>query len=201
MAEDNTNRRGLSRSEAQALCNRALSLSRADLARVNLSSGWREYTRVATNRITSAGGAEDVSLRITSIYGKRVASMDTNRLDKSSLVEAVRKSEQLARLAPENPEYLPKLGLQSYLEVEGYDTETGELAAEARAEASALGIQAAKGAGQVAAGYIDVRANANAIATSNGLFAYHAQTGVASTLTARAPDGVSSGWAGDEASA
>ena len=36
------------------------------------------------------------------------------------------------------------------------------------------------------------------MATSNGLFGYYSGTGVASTLTIRTPDGLSSGWAGDE---
>src|SRR5262245_12636304 len=50
----------------------------------------------------------------------------------------------------------------------------------------------------VAAGFIDVRAGSQAVATSKGLFAYASGTGVASTLTVRTPDGSSSGWAGDE---
>ena len=43
-----------------------------------------------------------------------------------------------------------------------------------------------------------MRAGSSAVATSNGLFAYRAGTGVASTLTIRTRDGQSSGWAGDE---
>jgi predicted Zn-dependent protease len=63
----------------------------------------------------------------------------------------------------------------------------------------ARGLEAAVASGTIAAGFMDVRAGANAVATSNGLFAHHASTGVASTLTVRTPDGQSSGWAGDEA--
>jgi predicted Zn-dependent protease len=58
---------------------------------------------------------------------------------------------------------------------------------------------AAAAAGTVAAGYIDARVGSRALATSGGLFGFHRSTGVASTLTARTPDGASSGWAGDEA--
>jgi predicted Zn-dependent protease len=46
---------------------------------------------------------------------------------------------------------------------------------------------------------MDVYAGAEAVATSNGLFAYHRSTGGASTMTVRTRDGASSGWAGDEA--
>src|SRR5262249_5568045 len=37
-----------------------------------------------------------------------------------------------------------------------------------------------------------------AVATSNGLYGYQSSTGVASTLTIRTMDGLSSGWAGDD---
>ena len=101
--------------------------------------------------------------------------------------------------APENPEYLSELGSQSYKPVEAYYPSTGEMDPGARAEAAALAIDAARGAGFVAAGFTDVRAGADTVATSNGLFAHHRRTGVASTMTVRTPDGSSSGWAGDEA--
>jgi predicted Zn-dependent protease len=165
---------------------------------VNVESGLRGFTRVAINRITTAGEATDVTVDITSVFGKRVASVETNRLDDESLRRAVRDAESLAKLAPENPEYLPELGEQKYAEVGGYYPSTSGLTSESRAQAAALGIRAADGAGAVAAGFIDVRAGSSAVATSNGLFAYRAGTGVGSTLTIRTRDGQSSGWAGDE---
>ncbi len=195
-----TTRKGLSRDEAQALCARVLSYATADDTRVNVDSGWRGYTRVATNRITSAGGSDNISVRVTSVFGKRVASVSTNRIDDASLADAVRKSEQLARLAPEDPEYMPELGPQEYSRVEGYYDTTGDLTTAARAEAAALAIEAARKEGFIAAGFMDVAAGSEAIANSRGLFAYHADTGVASTMTVRTPSGDSSGWAGGEAS-
>lgn len=192
-------RRGLSAEEARSLCDRILGLSQADHARVSVQSGWRGFTRFADNRITTSGGSSDVTVQITSVFGKRLASVSTNSLDQAALESAVRKSEELARISPENPEYMPELGAQEYAEIKGYHDSTGAMAPEARAEAAALAINEAKAAGFVAAGYIDVRAGARALATSNGLFAYHPSTGVAYTLTVRTPDGSSSGWAGDEA--
>lgn len=196
---DTSNQKGLSRDDSQALCERILNMSSADHVRLNITSGWRGYTRVATNKITSAGGSNDTSIRITSVFGKRVASVTTNRLEDALLKDAVRRSEALARLAPENPEYLSELGPQDYAEVNGYYGSTGDMEPVARAEAAALGIRKAQDEGFVAAGFMDVRAGTSAVATSSGLYAHHASTGVASTLTVRAPDGSSSGWAGDEA--
>src|SRR5690606_22335741 len=169
--------------------------------RINVYSGWRGYTRVATNRITSAGGAEEATVSIESTYGKRSASVSTTETDDASLTAALRESENLARIAPENDEFMPELGPQTYAEVNGYYESTGDLTTEARARAAALGIEKAKAAGDfVASGYMDVQAGAEAVATSAGLFAFHQGTGVTSTLTVRTPDDQSSGWAGDEAS-
>lgn len=193
-------RKGLSREDAKALCDRVLSLSQADEARVNVDSGWRGYTRVATNRITSAGGSEDVTVTVTSVFGKRQASISTTEIEGAALETTVRESERLARLAPESPERMTELGPQEYGAVEAYYDSTGALTTGARAEAAAQGIRNAQNAGLfVAAGYMDVVAGSQAVATSKGLFGFHQQTSVASTLTVRTPDDLSSGWAGDEA--
>ncbi len=197
--QETPTRRGLSEAEARELSEVVLGFAGADHTRVNINSGWRGFTRTATNRITTAGGTTNTTVQITSVFGMRVASVSTNALDPVSLEQAVRDSEALARLSPENPEYLPELGPQEYVGVDGYYSSTGDLTPEARAQSMARGLDAAQGSGTIAAGFMDVRAGAAAVATSNGLFAHHASTGVASTLTVRTPDGQSSGWAGDEA--
>ncbi|MBT8147980.1 MAG: TldD/PmbA family protein, partial [Gammaproteobacteria bacterium] len=191
--------RGLSATDIRNLSERILRFSRADYCRVNITSGWSGYTRVATNRITSAGGSDRTYATITSVFGKRVAAVETNQLDDANLQQAVRNSEAMARLAPENPEYLPELGAQNYQSVSGYYDSTGDLEPLTRAEAAAIAIRQARAAGQVAASFMDVRAEREAVATSNGLFGSHAGTGVAYTLTCRSPDGLQSGWAGDAA--
>ena len=192
-------RHGLSADQARELCELVLSFSGADNTRVNVNSAWRGFTRTAMNRITTAGGSTNTTVQITSVFGQRVARVTTNNLERSALEKAVKDSEALAQIAPEDPEYLPELAQQEYVEVEGYYPTTGDLVPETRAKSMALALEAAKGSDTLAAGFMDVRAGAGAIATSNGLFAYHSSTGVASTLTVRTPDGASSGWAGDEA--
>jgi predicted Zn-dependent protease len=182
----------------KALTDRVLSFAKADQSRVSVRSGVSGFTRTAMNRITTAGNTVDVSVRITSAIGKRVASVDTNRLDDRSLEQAVRDSETFARLSPENPEYLPEPPAQTYLDVEGYYGSTGALTTEDRARSASLVLERSKAANTIAAGFIDVFAGSQAVANRHGLFAYHASTGVASTLTVRTPDGASSGWAGDE---
>jgi predicted Zn-dependent protease len=62
-------------------------------------------------------------------------------------------------------------------------------------------LRQAKEAGVVAAGFIDTAASTIAIVNTRGLYAEHTATGAAHTMTMRAADGSSSGWAGGEATA
>src|SRR5262245_30982956 len=119
MQNSTSKRHGLSAAEARRLSEKILSFAKADHTRVNITSGITGFTRTAINRITTAGETNDVSVRIMSVFGKRVASVDTNRLDDASLQRAVQDAESLARIAPENPEYLSELGDQKYMQVDG----------------------------------------------------------------------------------
>src|SRR5688500_1975996 len=102
----------LSREEAQRLTQRVLSFSRAEQARVNVASTQEGNVRFAQNQLSTAGDVTNLSVVVTSAFGKRVASATTNRTDDASLRAAVEKSERLARLLPEDPEYLGELGPQ-----------------------------------------------------------------------------------------
>lgn len=195
----NQKRHGLSAAEARQLCERVLKFSKSENARVNISSGITGFTRTAANRVTTAGVTDDITVQITSAFGKRVASIDTNSLDDASLERAVRQSEEMARISPENPEYLPELGPQTYTAVDGYYDSTSNLTTESRAQAATLGIKAADAVRSVASGYIELQAGSVGIATSKGLFGHCYRTGTSSTLTVRTSDGLSSGWAGGQA--
>jgi predicted Zn-dependent protease len=103
----------LTREQAKALTDRALSFAKADETRVNVTSGWSGNTRFAGNEITTSGGTTDTSVTITSTVGKRRASATTNVLDDESLKRTVDFAERLARLSPEDPELMPELGPQT----------------------------------------------------------------------------------------
>jgi predicted Zn-dependent protease len=186
----------LSRQEAEALLRRALGFSRADQARVNLQSGTTGNTRFAVNQISTAGDVDNASLVVTSAFGRRVASAVTNNFGDEALRRVVETSERLARLSPENPEYMGELGPQEYPAVEAFFEATAALDAEARARAVREITTRAQDAGLVSTGYLPYGAGAQAVATSRGLFAYGAFTRAALTTTVRTPDGTGSGWAG-----
>ena len=190
----------LSRDDARALTSRVLSLSSADQTRVTVVSERSGHTRFADGSISTSGTTHDTSVTVTVAFGRRRASSSTNVLDDASLRRTVDLASRLARLAPEDPELMPELGPQTYTAVEAFVESTADLDAEARAEAIGRAIGAATIAGKPAgtifsAGYLEANARAIAVATSNGLFAYHRTTDADFSVTARTPDGTGSGWA------
>jgi predicted Zn-dependent protease len=185
-----------SREESQRISERALSFSRADEARVNLQSGATGNTRFAVNQITTSGDVSNASLVVTSAFGRRVASATTNRFDDEALRRVVETSERLARLTPENPEYLGELGPQEYPRVSSYFESTASLDAARRAAEVQRVVRPASAAGLVSAGFLINRGGSRAVATSQGLFAYDDATLATLTQTVRTPDGGGSGWAG-----
>jgi predicted Zn-dependent protease len=188
----------LTEERARDLIDRILAAAGADETSVGLTGVRRVNSRYAVNRITTAGESSDLSAAITARFGRRSATLSVNEFGEDSVTEAVRAAEAMARLAPEDPESMPLLGPQEYGVSEGWHESTAALDAPRRAAVAASAIEQAEAAPQdiTAAGFMDVRSGASAIGNSAGLFAYHAATSVAYSLTARTGDGTGSGWSG-----
>ncbi len=142
----------------------------------------------------------NVTVRVTATVGRRRASATTNVLDDQSLKRTVDLAISLARLSPEDPELMPELGAQTYPSIRAFVERTADLDPEVRNAAVKRAVDAATAAGKPAgavftAGFIQANANAVAVATSKGLFAYHQNTDAAFSMTSRTPDGTGSGWA------
>src|SRR5436305_1968167 len=104
----------LSKDEAQALLKKVLSYSKADECEVNLGGSDGGNIRYARNAVSTSGGISQSNLAVQSSYGKKVGVATINEFDDASLEKVVRRSEELAQLAPENPEFVPNLGPQQY---------------------------------------------------------------------------------------
>jgi predicted Zn-dependent protease len=188
----------ISRDEAQSLVERAVRMSRADAIRVNVQNQRSTNIRFADNEMSTAGVSTTTSIRIQSVFGKRKASVVTNSRTDDGLRRAVEQSEALARLAPEDPEYLGELGPQEYASVNAWFDSTAELSAEDRARAALTALAPARAGNELTvAGFISCSAGATAIGNSAGLFAYHRCTDASYSLTARTNDVTGSGWAGE----
>ncbi|MGE0760172.1 MAG: TldD/PmbA family protein [Pirellulaceae bacterium] len=190
----------LTREAARALADRVLDLSTAEQTRVNILSYRNGHTRFADGSITTSGSVTDASMYITATVGRRRGISYTNSLDDESLERTVDTAIRIARLSPDDPEFLPELGPQSYAAVDAYVDATADLEGESRAEIVGRAVDAARESGVEAgdvftAGFLEANASAIAVATSNGLFAYHRSTDANFSVTARTPDQTGSGWA------
>ena len=188
--------RTLGREECEALAKRALSFATADETRITINSGGRGNTRFAVNQISTGGDNYDATISVRSSIGKRSAVVNTNKLDDASLKSAVQLAERLAKLSPEDPEAMPELGPQAYVEGRGWSESTASLDPSARANAARAITEPSRAAGLVSTGYLETQAGATSVANSKGLFAYGRQTALSLTTTVRTQDGTGSGWAG-----
>ncbi len=188
-----------SREEMRRIADQVLSLSRAEQARVNISSGVQGNTRFAVNQISTSGDVNNAQLSVTSAFGRRVASASSNRFDDEGLRRVVETSERLAQLVPEDPEYLGELGEERFPEVQAFFESTAQLGPAPRAEAVREVTSRAAARNLVSTGFLPYLMGSQAVATSRGLFAYNEVTQANFTTTVRTPDGTGSGWAGSGA--
>jgi predicted Zn-dependent protease len=185
----------LSKDDALAIMKKALGYSKADECTVNLSGSEDGNIRYARNAVSTAGEQSQTSLGVTASFGKRSGFATINEFDDASLEKVMRRAEELARLAPENPEYMPLLGPQTFKESINYHAATAAMDPDKRAEAVAKSLKVAKDAGLEAAGFLENSTGFNATLNSKGLFGYNKDTEVSFSITVRNREGTGSGYA------
>ncbi|RBL91652.1 TldD/PmbA family protein [Chitinophaga flava] len=185
----------LKKEEAKALLQKVLAYSKADECEVALRGEEGGNIRYARNAVSTAGDIDNVTLSVTSSFGKRSGTATINEFDDAALERVVKRAEELARLAPENPEYMPLRGPADFKDAKTYVETTAAMTPDTRAEAVAQSIQVAKEASLEAAGFIENTTSFSAIMNSKGLFAYDRDTNVVFTITTRNNAGTGSGFA------
>jgi predicted Zn-dependent protease len=180
--------------EAKKILEKALSFSKADACEINLSGSNRGNIRYARNTVSTAGYQSTQSLVVQASYGKKVGTATIDEFDDASLEKVVGRAEELAKLAPENPEFMPPLGPQQYDASITYKEATAKVTPEYRAEVASKSIVPAAAKDVTAAGFLNDGESFSAMINSNGLFAYNKSTNVDFTVTMRTNDGTGSGW-------
>jgi predicted Zn-dependent protease len=184
----------LSTDEAQRLSDRLLSLCKADECTVNLNGSRTGNIRYARNGVSTAGLVEDAQLVVSVAFGRKQGVATTNELGDAALAKVVRQAEELARLAPDNPEFMPAVGKQNYKATSTFSKATSEVDADFRAQAAAYSIEACRKQGLVAAGFFTDSTGYTTVANSRGVFGHQATTSLDFTCTVRTADGRGSGW-------
>jgi len=186
----------LSQDDARALVKKILALSKADSCCISMDGSEERYLRYAQNMATTAGSPSSLEVTIESHFGLRSGSATGSDLDDDSLAALVAQSEQIAKLAPENPEFMPPIGPQKYVTGTAFSQATQNATSDMLAAAAKPVLQQAEAKNLQASGFVDIGTDFTCFANSAGLFVYDQESEVLHTVTARTPDGTGSGWVG-----
>jgi predicted Zn-dependent protease len=165
-------------------------------ASVSVRTGRSANVRFGANEVESCGDVDDDALSVEVAFGKRHASASSNQLDPEATRALISRAIAMAKVAPEDPEWMPLLPPQKYPAVpEAFDRALAEMPSDARAAAAQTAITAARRGGLDAAGFLSTSAGESVLANGAGLRAAHRSTFGSFSMTARTKDATGSGWA------
>jgi predicted Zn-dependent protease len=164
--------------------------------RVSVWDGWAANTRFARNEPSTNGDVEETEVHLTIALGSRHASTMTNQTDELSIAGAIDRAAAMARLSPEDAEWMPLVGPQEIVaSPRAFDPGVARFDGDRRAAAVGAAIRRATESGVVGAGYLECTSHDGAVVNSRGFSGTHSESRVEMTMTARTPDGTGSGWA------
>ena len=185
-----------SETEAYQILDKVVKLSKADECTATLSGAIDGNIRFALNNVSTSGIVSNTDLAVQVAFGKRVGTATINQFDDASLERVVRRAEDLARLAPENPEFVPAVDKQVYRPTPTFSQATAAITPEYRAKVAADSIAPSRAGKLVAAGFLQDGQGFSAFANSRGNRGYQRTTTLDYTCTVRTDDGRGSGWVG-----
>ena len=186
----------LSQTEAQTILKKVLGFSTADECDATLSGTLEGNVRSARNTISTAGAADNVSLAVQARFGKRSGLATCNEFDDATLRRCVQRAEEIAKLAPESPEYVPLLGPQKYAaSPASFAQATAAITPDYRAQQIGASMALCEAKKLSSAAFFSDSSGFVAKRNSKGLEAYQQLTNVDFSITVRTPDGTGSGYA------
>jgi predicted Zn-dependent protease len=183
-----------SKEEARQIMERALSFSTSESCEINLNGNESGNIRYARNSVSTSGHRSNQTMAVQASFGNKSGTATIDEFDDESLKKVVKRAEELAKLSPENPEFVKPLGPQTYNESISFSEKTASISPEYRAEVAGKSISAAKAKDVTAAGFFNDNSGFSAMLNSSGLFAYNKSTNTDFTVTMRSNDGTGSGW-------
>ncbi|NIO69938.1 MAG: TldD/PmbA family protein [Anaerolineae bacterium] len=153
-----------------------LSLSQADQTEVLVFSDDSQLTRFANSYIHQNVAERDVQVRVRAVVGKRIGVASTNDLSRESLEKVVETALEVARLQPENPDFISLPEPAPIPEVNAFSEATAGFTPEARARAVGGICRRAVENDLVASGAFSTSVQEIAVANSLGVFAYFPTT-------------------------
>jgi predicted Zn-dependent protease len=184
----------LNEDEALSIVESAIAQSQAEGVFVSLDASESSLSRFSENQISQNIAKNKFNLTITSYFGKRSASASTTEIDPEAISQTIRRAEDLARVAPEDPEWVPLLEPQVYENrLPAFDSETAMLAPLARGEIVERVCALCNKANANGSGTLSTSASVRAIGNSLGLRGFNRSTESDFSVTARLKNGSSWG--------
>ena len=184
----------LTEQEAKKIIDKVLSYSKADETTVVLTGRRTGNIRYARNTVSTSGEADNLSLSVTAVFGKRSGTATINEFDEPSLLKTVERATEIAKLAPENPEYISILGPQQYTKTNSYSAKTAGIDPAFRANAAFDSIQACLKKNLTGAGYLEDNTSYIAMGNNKGMYGYNKETNIDFSISVRTADGKGSGY-------
>ena len=191
-----------SESEIKQIMEKVLSKCSADESQVEYSFEGNHATRFAENAITQNMGGREEELHLTVAFGSRHCGCSTNRVDEEALDDLVERSEEGAKAAPEDPEYVPMPEPQDYPEVpQRYYDDVAAAGPHQVAEGVKHTVEVARSKDYAASGLFETKWGISAVRNSKGLYGFDNYSAVDYSTTMHGPKGSGSAWANSESMA
>lgn len=181
------------REEFRFLTELVLKHSRGDHTLVALHDQHGGTTRFANNAVVQNVNSRRVTLTVMVALGQRHGSAGTTDLTAGAVREAVQRAEAVARVCPEDPEYLPPVPPQTYVDRPTARPETLAAGPDRRLELAREAIELSRAAALKAAGVVSSSALTVGVAADTGLFAHETRAEARFSVTATGEN--STGWA------
>lgn len=182
--------------ELKAILLKVVAMSKADECTAQITGTTTGNIRFALNNVSTSGIVTDTEMAVQVAFGKRVGIATINEFNDAALERVVRRAEDLARLAPENPEFVPAVAKQTYRPTKTSSAATAAITPEYRAKMANASIAPCKAEKLIAAGFLTDTNRFVAFANSRGNYGYQTGTALDYTCTVRTEDGRGSGWVG-----
>lgn len=155
----------------------------ADDYSLNISNWDSHQTRFAQNGITQHIAGEKLDITLSVSFGTKTGSCTINQDDEASLAFLLKTAEDMARLAPEDPEFMPSATAAVLPKVDNCDQETRELPAKQMVEIVQTAIDKAKAIDATVSGMTERHYGESYMLTKNGFVGSNCSTNFAHSMT------------------
>jgi predicted Zn-dependent protease len=181
-----------SRQEFDFLTDLVMSHSNGDHTFLSVRDVHGGTTRFANNQVIQNVNQRRGTLSVTVAFGRQQGTATTTDFTAGAVRETLKQAERIARVSPEDPEYVAPLGTQTYLSLPTSRPETSAAGPARRLDYAREAIGQCKMENLNAAGMVSSSVAVMGLAASTGLLACEERTEARFSLTVQA--GEATGW-------